>query len=870
MGVSYSCTSYGAVLLLAAANGELSVAQELLKKHPRASLYHNCKEKSSPLIQAAARGHFELLQLILETAVMVDGPERAKKDCIDHSNQKKQTALMVACKHGHADSVEYLVTNGAEPLMWDERRHNSCLHFAALYGHSECVHKLLGSRAGDEDDTVYVKFIDRHNGWGLTALHIAVFQGSVDTVRALLRHGANLESVIISSKVENSPIRCAVGSNALHIAALIGNIVMAKLILEAQESHSGLELRSKVDAVGLRPQEYAQQARNPVLVHLLDERLPVTLLRQIWMNYSLEQSMPPRHQTLNSLLQKLKLVFNLELIAIERNMALQNAAEEGGAGGEDAGTQISDIVDTAAVSRVNMPPGLAYSMTSTRNCIKSVRASDAAVRLPWNRQTDVKLLLHSVTSLHANLELICRQDNVEGGANGARSSTHEAVLDFILSTLITPRTVSAILHAAKKLVCSSLMQEAPPAGTAASFEYPPDDSEAQHGLALLTTALRAVETCLHAATHLTNPVPSAEEAAGASVSSSSFTAAAVTTAASLASATAHSLFDDSSATVLATPPLRRVSSLAEMSTTGSTTTTTLTSLHPRLPAPRNTPTPTPSAANHHPLASHTPAVDVAPSGNPYSHVSSILGLRMLPGNTPLLIGGATPPGLLVLHNTRMPGLPPPPPAGAGACSPHWSSHLHMLIAQLQRLANASSTSTTDPAAIGLEIAPPSPSQLAPPGTPAAASPEIRDGADDPDDNDTQGDGDFFNANEIATGRAGTPSCTGTKKALALVPTPKHSKLDGMSLDDNASEVEGTSVWSEDDRSVCSICMDLPVAVLIAGCHHGLCVHCAFQLTIKGRELPCCPFCRQKIVCFEAKQAESSSLGRAVEISGGKV
>lgn len=26
-----------------------------------------------------------------------------------------------------------------------------------------------------------MKFIDRHNGWGLSALHIAVFQGSVST-----------------------------------------------------------------------------------------------------------------------------------------------------------------------------------------------------------------------------------------------------------------------------------------------------------------------------------------------------------------------------------------------------------------------------------------------------------------------------------------------------------------------------------------------------------------------------------------------------------------------------------------------------------------------------------------------------------------
>ena len=98
--------------------------------------------------------------------------------------------------------------------------------------------------------------------------------------------------------MDNSPIRCAIGSTALHIAALIGNISMAKVLLEAQESVPGLELRSRTDASGMRPQDYAQRSRNPVLVHLLDERQPVALLRQIWVNYSLEQTMPPRHQTL--------------------------------------------------------------------------------------------------------------------------------------------------------------------------------------------------------------------------------------------------------------------------------------------------------------------------------------------------------------------------------------------------------------------------------------------------------------------------------------------------------------------------------------------------------------------------------------------
>ncbi|KAG1666453.1 hypothetical protein FOA52_015123 [Chlamydomonas sp. UWO 241] len=606
MGAALSCTSKGSLLIVHAANGDIASAQELLKKHPHAALYHNFKDRSSPLIQAAARGHFELLQLVLEAAVMIEGPEKAKRYAIDHANSKKQTALMVACKHGHPDCVEYLVTNGADPLVTDARRHNTCLHFAALYGHSDCAHKLLGSRTtfrqqvGEgrqvsvaqipchEDEGTVVRFIDRHNGWGLTALHIALFQGSVNTVRALLRHGASLESVINSSKIENSPIRCSVGSNALHIASLIGNISMVKVILEAQESIPGLELRSRVDAAGLRPQDYAQRARNPVLVHLLDPRLPVALLRQIWMNYSLEQSVPPRHQTLAAMLQKLKLMFNLEIIALCNTItaaeaaakvasaaahsaaaeqqaedtaaaAAPAAADSGGAGAASASAGGSAVADAAAAtapagagpSSPGLLPPIARSAQYARSgstgalpsssaalhreggvgalspaasadaaaaAAAAVRASAsaaamssadravAAQRVLWQKRLEeMQVLLTSVSQLHSNLEalLAAGRDDTDAGSVGAPSS-HEAVLEFILSTLITPRTVSAIVHAAKKLVCSNVMAAVAASGQASSTSstsLPPTEIEVAHGVALLTTALRAVETCLQASAY---------------------------------------------------------------------------------------------------------------------------------------------------------------------------------------------------------------------------------------------------------------------------------------------------------------------------------------------------------------------------------
>jgi len=46
---------------------------------------------------------------------------------------------------------------------------------------------------------------------------------------------------------------------------------------------------------------------------------------------------------------------------------------------------------------------------------------------------------------------------------------------------------------------------------------------------------------------------------------------------------------------------------------------------------------------------------------------------------------------------------------------------------------------------------------------------------------------------------------------------------------------------EDEHGMCPICMDTPISVTVSSCHHGLCVQCAFQLTVKGRELPSCPF-----------------------------
>jgi hypothetical protein len=49
---------------------------------------------------STGKGHARMVQAILEAAVLSQGLTRAKKRCINHSNSKGQSALMLACISG--------------------------------------------------------------------------------------------------------------------------------------------------------------------------------------------------------------------------------------------------------------------------------------------------------------------------------------------------------------------------------------------------------------------------------------------------------------------------------------------------------------------------------------------------------------------------------------------------------------------------------------------------------------------------------------------------------------------------------------------------------------------------------------------------
>jgi hypothetical protein len=101
----------------------------------------------------AATGRLECLELSYSAASKhyhenQSSPAKAEKSlrrCINRRNTYGQTALMMACKHGHAEAVTWLLRKGADPMLFDSIHSRACLHYCALYGQSGCVEALFQS-----------------------------------------------------------------------------------------------------------------------------------------------------------------------------------------------------------------------------------------------------------------------------------------------------------------------------------------------------------------------------------------------------------------------------------------------------------------------------------------------------------------------------------------------------------------------------------------------------------------------------------------------------------------------------------------------------------------------------------------------------
>ncbi|KAK8619789.1 hypothetical protein V6N13_066294 [Hibiscus sabdariffa] len=201
--------------------GDLETIEALLKREPDLLHHKTAHARHSALHIAAANGQIEILLMLLEKSLNPDV-----------LNRRKQTPLMLAAMHGKISCVKRLIEAGANVscccfliLKFDSLHGRTCLHYAAYYGHSDCLEAIL-SAARSSPIAVswgYARFVNVRDARGATPLHLAARQRRSECVHTLLDHGA---LVCASTGEYGSP-----GSAPLHLAGRGGSLDCIRQLL---------------------------------------------------------------------------------------------------------------------------------------------------------------------------------------------------------------------------------------------------------------------------------------------------------------------------------------------------------------------------------------------------------------------------------------------------------------------------------------------------------------------------------------------------------------------------------------------------------------------------------------------------------------
>ena len=116
-------------LWIAAAKGHFDVVRLLIEQN--AEVDGRTSSNSTPLRAAAFNGHLNIVRCLVENGADVNA-----------RNNFNSTPLMLTCHNGHLDVASYLVKHGANINIQDNAGH-SCLHYASKRGHVQLVCELL-------------------------------------------------------------------------------------------------------------------------------------------------------------------------------------------------------------------------------------------------------------------------------------------------------------------------------------------------------------------------------------------------------------------------------------------------------------------------------------------------------------------------------------------------------------------------------------------------------------------------------------------------------------------------------------------------------------------------------------------------------
>jgi ankyrin repeat protein len=204
-------------LLDATYAGDAAKVTELLKSGANANAANQFG--ATPMSQAALRGDTEVLRLLLKAGADPDSP-----------NAEGETALMTVARTGNIEAAKLLVKSGARVDAREKWGGQTALIWAAAQDQPEMI-RFLVSKGADVNARSAVRDWPRRmtaeerpkdmNRGGMSALLFAAREGHVDTVRTLLKVGADVDFADPD------------GSTALIVALMNGHWDAAKLLIDS-------------------------------------------------------------------------------------------------------------------------------------------------------------------------------------------------------------------------------------------------------------------------------------------------------------------------------------------------------------------------------------------------------------------------------------------------------------------------------------------------------------------------------------------------------------------------------------------------------------------------------------------------------------
>mmetsp|Transcript_36791 Transcript_36791/g.81832 ORF Transcript_36791/g.81832 Transcript_36791/m.81832 type:complete len:516 (-) Transcript_36791:2973-4520(-) len=295
--------------------GKVQEARALLKSNPNV-IYARTREWDNAWHAAAVSGNLEMLDVLHKYGRGGSRkPLPGEPTPVNHKNKKGVSPLMVAVKAGHLEAMQYMLSFGAE-LRSQDIYGNTCVHYAALGGHTKVLEILLANAEAEWDGTegtnaaanaaaavvstaatvvalgaaansgmgVMAKgrFVDLVNEAGLMPLHFAVWGGKLDAAKVLRSHNAQL--VVRTVLDSTAEVTCNGGSTPLHVAALRNNVAMVKFLLDEYVREKGKgslpkdtqDMRLVRDNYGFTPQQLASNLKRVDVVPLLDPKAKLT------------------------------------------------------------------------------------------------------------------------------------------------------------------------------------------------------------------------------------------------------------------------------------------------------------------------------------------------------------------------------------------------------------------------------------------------------------------------------------------------------------------------------------------------------------------------------------------------------------------